>query len=79
MAWRYRAIETQNGVGVCVYTEGRDRLKTNTDAIAPTATNTVELVRVLEMMVEDLKRNEPPVKGGPHRGRYNNRPQNSAA
>ena len=79
MAWRYRAIETKNGVGVCVFTEGRDRLKSHSDALVPTASNAIELVRVLEMMVEDLKRNEPPVKGGPRGGRYNNRPQNSAA
>lgn len=71
MAWRYRAIETRNGVGVCVFTEGRDRLKSHTDPLVPTASNTVELVRVLEMMVEDLKRNEPPVKGG-YKGRHNN-------
>lgn len=70
MAWRYRAVETKNGVGVCVYNEGRDRVRSHTDAIAPTGSDTFELVRVLEMMIEDLKRNESPVKGG-FKGRFN--------
>lgn len=70
MAWRYRAIETNRGVGVCVYNQNRSSVTTWTDPIAPTANNTVELVRLLEMMVEDLKRGETPVRGGANRQRF---------
>lgn len=65
MAWRYRAIEKRKGdfkeYGVCEYYERKAGQQMWTDALVPVANSPTELVRILEMMLEDLKRGEKPI------------------
>lgn len=65
MAWRYRAIEKRKGdykeYGVCEYYERKGGQQMWTDALTPSADSPIELTRILEMMIEDLKRGEKPI------------------
>lgn len=62
MSWRYRAIKTRNGVGVCEFYRNRGGKTMHTDPLVVEASDQFELVRVLEMMLDDIKRNEKPVQ-----------------
>ena len=70
MSWRYRAIRTRGGVGVCEFYTDRKGKTMHTDPLVVEASNQQELVRVLEMMIDDIKRNEKPVQ--PVVGNYRN-------
>jgi len=62
MSWRYRAIRSRNGVGVCEFYTDRKGKTMHTDPLVVEASDQYELVRVLEMMLEDIKRGEKPVQ-----------------
>lgn len=62
MSWRYRAIRTRDGVGVCEFYTDRKGRTMHTDPLVVQASDQYELVKVLEMMLDDMKRGEKPVQ-----------------